>query len=285
MSPESGYLDYLRGLRSRSLPVWLMGAAAILLLLSVVTGWFSVDTTADVYDYDPAAPGGQGPHNLRAVVDVEMRALSLDTRIRPDTFDRRVEEYGKPTYDEHAGRSGTVMLGVLLLSLTTLLALGAFLGFYHWNRKGRRDVGRVARRTGILFLVLAFLTLLYFGVRIADAAQEDTWAILDEYQPNRFVSEFPALNPDQLHPRLGFWFHHWPCCPVPESVYPTSGGEKLVLVEVVSNPSSGFWLFGGGALLSLAGFVLAVRDGQFDPKEPEQELPPTPAPRAATKVA
>lgn len=287
MTTEGGYLDYLRRMNPSKLPSTLLGAALLLFLLSFFTGWFSVDTKAEVYDYDPGQPGGQGDavFPVPPRVDVEMQLLSLETKIRPDIFDRRVEQdLGKPSYDLHAGRSGTVMLGVLILLLPTLLTLAALFGFYSWNRRSRRDLGHVCKRAGRLFLAVSLTLLLYFGLRIGNAAEKDTWTILDEYQPSRFLDNFPNLHPDHLRPRIEFWWK-WTCCPPPEGIYPTSQGDKLVIIQVDSNPSAGFWLAVSATLLASTGFAIANRLGHFDPKlAPSAGTPPT-APATVPKVA
>lgn len=283
MAPEAGYLDYVRGLNLSRLVTTLFGAAAFVLLLSLAPGWYSVDTEAEVYQYNPAAPQGKGDLLLNAQVDVEMQVLSVETRIRPDLFDRRIEEYGKPTYDDHAGRSGTVMLGVLMLALTSLAALAVFLAFHAWNRRSRRDLGPVVRRAAVVFFALGLVTLLYFAIRIPESAEGDTEAILDEYQPSRFLANFPTLHPDQIRPSLGLW-KTWRCCPLPQGVYSTNEGERLVLIEVRSNPSAGFWLFLSGQALAGGAFALAARRGAYGPKVDAAEPPPAPPP-TTPKVA
>lgn len=284
MDPERGVFGGLARVGKERGSLTLFGAAGFLVLLSLVSGWFSVDTSAEVYDYDPAAPQGKGANTVNAYVDVELKALSLATDIKPDIFERAVEQRTeKPSYDEHAGRSGTVMLGVLILSSASLLMVAALFGFLWWHRKGARNAGPVARRIALLFLVFGALTLGYFSIRVSDAAEKDTWVILDEYQPNNFIQTFPELHPDHLRPRIGFWTK-WRCCDAPQGVYTTDQGDKLVLVEVASNPSAGYWLFAGAEVTAALGFALGVRHGHFEPKPPPPVPPPEAAAPAPSKV-
>ncbi|MBI2079055.1 MAG: hypothetical protein HYT80_11945 [Euryarchaeota archaeon] len=121
----------------RSLPGILLGLAVLLILVSFAVGWFSVDAILHRAAYDETAPDNAGREFGTARLDLEMHMLKITTQANPIAIEEKIRERGEPTYDEHAGRMGTVMLGVLMVQFTVLLSILAVSGFYYLHRKRR----------------------------------------------------------------------------------------------------------------------------------------------------
>lgn len=264
--------DGLGGLvNRRALPVVLLALAGLLILLSFAVGWFSIDATLRRWAYDQSAPpdydGAFIPPLYR--IDLEMQMLSIATDASPEALRQTIDERGgTPNYDDHAGRMGTVMLGMLMMQLVVLLSFIALAAFYGLHRRGRRELAPTVKRLAILFAVLVVASLLYFMFRMGGAAREDEEYILSQYQFNDQVAYAP------LEPEIGFW-KNWrsdkTTLTLPNNV------REVWEFQVESRPSAGWWLSVGSLACVLGARIVAQRNGEFD-EEPEP-LPPGPGAR------
>lgn len=242
----------------RALPTILLVLAALCVLLSFAVGWYSVDTTLRRWQFDqsnlPDYDGALIPPIFE--LDLEMRMLSIDTYSAPQALQANIEERGgEPNYDEHAGRMGTIMLGVLMMQLVVLLALVALIGFYALHRKGRKTMGPTVKRLSVVFLVLLLLALVYFAVRIGPAARADERYILSRYSFDDSVAY------ESLQPELGFW-RIWTSDK--NTINVPNQGLQVWQFTVESRPSAGWWLSLAALGCVLGARVIAQRNGEFD---------------------
>lgn len=241
----------------RALPGFLIVLTGVLLLLSFFVGWFSIDAKLRRWTYDENNPSDfdGAPLTPTARIDLEMRMLSIDTSASPSDLQRAIEAQGEPTYDDHAGRMGTVMLGVLLMQFTTFVCFFALVGFYFAHRRGKRGFGRTIRRLFMLFAVLVVVGLLYFSVGIGPAARDDEQYILEQYPFSDQVA-YASLRPD-----IGFW-KTWTSDKV--TVSPPNSERQVWEFEVKSNPSAGWWLTLAALLCAVGARMLADREGLLE---------------------
>jgi hypothetical protein len=242
----------------RALPTILLVLSVLLVLLSFAVGWYSVDTTLRRWEYDQSNPPDYDGASLGVPfeLDLEMRMLSIDTYSAPDQLRRNIEERGgEPNYDEHAGRMGTVMLGMLMMQLVILLCLIALAGFYSLHKKGRTSLGPTVKRLSVVFIVLMFLSLLYFAVRIGPAAREDEQFILSRYSFDDSVAY------ESLEPELGFW-RIWTSDK--RTINVPNQGLQVWQFTVESKPSAGWWLSLAALGCVVGARIVAQRNGEFD---------------------
>lgn len=265
------------------LPAAFIGLAVFLALVGLFAGWFSVDTKVEIWQYDETDAEGKGEKCIQLQsgplcmvrIDTEMRMTSLGTRITPNDLQDFIEETeGLPSYDAHMGRTGTAMLGVLMLHAIALLGLLGTAGFYLWTRQSAtRSFGPSVWRFAGLFGAFALISLLYVAVAVPSAAESDTNDVLTEYSFYLESQGFPPVDPALLAPEVQFW-NTWTCCP-PNSHFPRGGNEYLVVVTTESRPSAGFWLEALSLVLTTGGLALATNAGHLDDKGP---APPRPSP-------
>lgn len=256
----------------KALPGFLLILTGLLLLLSFFVGWFSVDAKLRRWSHDESNPPDfdGAPLTPTARIDLEMRMLSIDASAAPAELQRSIEAQGEPTYDDHAGRTGTVMLGVLLMQFTAFVCFFAIAGFYYLHRRGRRNLGRTVRRLFVLFAVLLVVGLLYFSGRIGSAARADEEYVLEQYPFSDQVA-YASLRPD-----IGFW-RTWTSDKV--TVSPPNSERQVWQFEVRSNPSAGWWLSAAALLCAVGSRVLAQREGLLEkPETPGAALQANPAP-------
>ena len=192
-------------------------------------------------------------------LDLEMRMLSIDTHSAPSVLAENIEERGgEPNYDEHAGRMGTIMLGMLMTQLVVLLCLVALAGFYALHRKGRKTMGPTVKRLTVVFIILMTLSLVYFAVRIGPAAREDEEYILSRYSFDDSVAY------ESLQPELGFW-RIWTSDK--RTINVPNQGLQVWQFTVESKPSAGFWLSLAALGCVVGGRVVAQRNGEFNVDE------------------
>lgn len=229
----------------RRAPAFALGIAGFFLLLTFFTGWFGVELTVDTWDYDPEQADNKGAPGLQYEMHLDMKMFSMQTSANPTLLEQRIEEAGEPSYDEHAGRIGTKMLGMFLLQATALIAFAAIVLFFWLNK--RHDQEPTLRRLGIVYLVLGAFTLLYFAATIGSAAQQDVDVILDD--PDYQFA--PGANYDIVDLEVGFWKTWRTDEP---QVVTVNGQQQVWEVTAKSRPSAGWWLH----LASMAVFVGAA---------------------------
>lgn len=242
----------------RALPTILLVLAILCVLLSFAVGWYSVDTTLRRWVYDQSNPPDYDGSLIPPVfeLDLEMRMLSIDTYSAPQQLQENIEERGgEPNYDEHAGRMGTIMLGMLMMQLVVLLALLALAGFYMLHRKGRKSLGPTIKRLSVVFIILMTLSLLYFAVRIGPAAREDEQYILSRYSFDDSVAY------ESLQPELGFW-RIWTSDK--RTINVPNQGLQVWQFTVESKPSAGWWLSLAALGCVVGARIVAQRNGEFD---------------------
>lgn len=252
----------------RGLPSILLGLGILLVLVSFAVGWFSVDAILHRAAYDETAPDNAGKEFGRARLELEMHMLKITTQANPTAIEQQIRERGEPTYDEHAGRMGTVMLGVLMMQFAVLLSLLATAGFYYLHRKKRGDFAAVTKRLFIVFFLLTTLGLVYFGLRIGPSAKADEHYILERYQ---FLGDVPV---SPIQPDVGFWKtwkSFWTRVTLPQT-----GETEMWQVEVLSRPSAGFWLTTVALACGISARVLAQRNGDFAHESIAPALPKLP---------
>lgn len=276
------------GLLGRMNTGWLaMGLFALAVLFALVaffSGWFGVDTTVRAYEVDEDDRPTDRPIFFPVHLDLDMQLLKMETSASPQTVRDLIENSnaGTPNYDEHAGNTGTSMMGILLLHTISALSLFASVGFYFWNRKSRRDFARSVWKFGGLFGVFGLLAIGYMATSVPAAAEEDTTFILKTY--SQF---FPSLNigqnPRLVEPDIDFW-GTWDQAGI------VSTGSIIcspcyIEVEVASYPGTGFWLELLSVIMTAGGFVLANRAGDFAPKGAPSPTPEPPAGTVPPKAA
>ncbi|HLE46757.1 MAG TPA: hypothetical protein VI818_00555 [Candidatus Thermoplasmatota archaeon] len=250
------------------LPSILLGLGVLLVLVSFAVGWFSIDAVLHRYAYDESAPNNAGAEQGVIRLDLEMHMLKIETRANPLQLEENIRERGEPTYDDHAGRMGTVMLGVLMLQFVVLLALLATAGFYYLHRRKRHDYAGVTKRLCTVFLVIAVLTLLYFALRIGPSARDDEQYILDRYD---FLGDVPA---SPIEPEIGFW-KTWKSFHTRVTI-PDTGETEMWQIVVFSRPSAGFWLMAASVGCVLGARIVAGRNGEFSEAKRDEPLPALP---------
>ena len=273
---------------------FLLAGSAILVLLSLFVGWFSVDSRFEAWDYDPAASDGKGRarQELRLTIDTELKMLSMDTSITPKPIEEFLTadgEVGMPTYDEHAPRSGSQFLGLFLIAFVELVALVAAVGFYFWNLKSNRSFVRTIWKLSGLYGGLMLFAMGHLIFAVPQAAEDDVRDILSEYHdaiqalapPGTFVN-IKSKFPEMLEPNVSFVWT-WTCCPVdPDdptkaaSTFPDpdGSGQILVLMTTTSRPSAGFWLQTVGLVSFFGGLALAARARQLSDRGTFESGPP-----------
>jgi hypothetical protein len=240
----------LGGFNKDRIPALALGLCAFLLLLSFFVGWYTIEVRVDHWQYDGSQEENKGSQLPDLVMQLHMKMFSIDTSAKPTQFEEQVRQQGEPTYDSHAGRMGTKMLGVFLLQLTALVALVALVGFYVWHR--RRDQSETLTRMGVVFMFLAAFAVLYFATTIGTAAQEDTRFILGQYQFEEGASY------DLSDVEVGFW-KVWQT-EEPHTVT-VNGQQEVWEVTATSRPDAGWWL----EVAALASFaVAAVTHQKYD---------------------
>src|SRR5687767_1179068 len=108
--------------QKRSLPLVCLGLAGLFLALSFAVPWYSADAILDVYEYDSEASEDdfRGDKITTLRINLDMYMLRMDTEATPRVLDDRIENQGAPSYEDHAGNTGTLMLGVLMLQFSVI---------------------------------------------------------------------------------------------------------------------------------------------------------------------
>lgn len=246
-------------------PSFALGIAGFFLLLSFFTGWYGVEVQVDEWAYDSSQPDNKGaPTPFQYVLNLDMKMFSMDASANPDLLEQRIEAAGEPSYDEHAGRIGTKMLGMFLLQGTALVAFGCVTLFFWLNK--RKDHEATLRRIGIVFLVLGAFTLLYFATTIGAAAQQDVDVILAD--PDYRFAEGASYDTGDLE--VGFWKTWRTDEP---QVVQVNGQNRVWEVTAMSRPGAGWWLhlasmvvFVGGAVLKDRAEAESVRAERTQPR-------------------
>jgi hypothetical protein len=254
----------------RSVPGFLLGIGILLVLLSFAVGWYSVDAKLRRWQHDPENAEGDfvGPF-LQPLykIDLEMNMLSIKTQAAPAAIENAIVSRGEPSYDVHAGRMGTIMLGMLLMQLSVLAAFAATTGFYVLQRRGKNDYSGVTKRLFIVLCALTLVSLVYFTLRIGPAAEDDEKVILEAYPFSDQVAYAP------LTPELGFW-KQWKS---DKTTVTIQGDNRQVWeFEVVSRPSAGWWLTVAALGCAVGARVMAARNGDFDMASSLDAPPPPP---------
>lgn len=235
----------------RRAPSFALGIAGFFLLLSFFTGWYGVEILVDEWAYDSSQPENKGAQTpFQYVLNLDMKMFSMDASANPALLDQRIEAAGEPSYDEHAGRIGTKLLGIFLLQATALVAFASVVLFYWLNK--RKDHEATLRRLGIVFLVLGMFTLLYFATTIGGAAQQDVDVILAD--PDYTFAEGASYDTGDLE--VGFWKTWRTDEP---QVVQVNGQNRVWEVTAMSRPSAGWWLHLAGLVVFVAGAVLKER--------------------------
>jgi hypothetical protein len=270
MAQESNYSGLVN---KRAIPVFLLCLGLFFVFLSFFVGWYSVDAKLRRWAYDPENPPDyDGPFKPPLwAIDLEMKMLSISTTGHPNQLQDAIDSRGAPSYDEHAGRMGTVMLGVLLMQITTLIAFGSATGFFMLQRRRRHDYAGVTKRLFIVLFLIMSLSLAYFMVRIGPAAKADEEVILAAYP----FTDQVAYQP--LKPDLGFW-KQWNSAKTRVPV--GSNNYEIWQFEVVSNPSAGWWLTVAAVACAIGARVVGARNGDFDRLEAPEPPPAANAPAA-----
>jgi uncharacterized membrane protein YidH (DUF202 family) len=255
----------------KTLPMILLGFGLLLLVLSFAVGWYSVDAKLRRWQHDPENAQGDfvGPFlGPLYKIDLEMNMLSIKTSAAPSQVETLMASRGgEPTYEDHAGRMGTIMLGVLLMQLAILVAFAATTGFYVLHRRRRNDYSGVTKRLFIVVCVLIVVSMVYFTARIGPAAEEDEKVILNLYPFNDQVAYAP------LTPELGFW-KQWKS---DKTTVTIQGDNKQVWeFEVISRPSAGWWLTLAALGCAVGARVMAARNGDFGFEQGIEPPPPPP---------
>lgn len=242
----------------RTVPIFLLGLGIVLVVLSFAVGWYSVDATLRRWSYDPENSSGDFVGSFLpplARIDLEMQMLSITTDASPTQVQNAIVSRGEPSYDIHAGRMGTVMLGMLFMQFAVLVAFAAVTGFYVLHRRGKHDYAGVTKRLFIVLYLLFTVSLVYFTLRIGPAAEADEEVILEAYPFSDQVAYAP------LKPELGFW-KEWKS---DRTTVTIQGDDRQVWeFEVVSRPSAGWWLSVAGFGCAIGARIMATRNGDFD---------------------
>lgn len=221
----------LGGFNKDRIPALALGVCGLLLLLSFFVGWYQVEVRVDNWAFDSSQEENKGTQFPDYVLTLRMQMFSVDTSGKPTQFESQVTAQGEPTYDSHAGRVGTKMLGVFLLQLTTLVSFVVLVAFYIWHRK--KDQSETLTRMAVVFMFLTAFTILYFATTIGGAAQDDTRFILNQYQFEE------NANYDLSEVQVGFW-KKWET-DEPHTVT-VNGQQQVWEVTATSRPSAGWWL-------------------------------------------
>lgn len=254
----------------RTLPVLLFGLAGVMLVLTFFVGWHTLAAGVQRWQYDEANTENHkgAPQPGRVNIDLQMTMLSIQTTARPSFVQDFIDgRGGGPTYDQHAGNMGSIMLGVLLMQAVVFVAFLALFLFYLVNRRNRDAAfAPIVKRLFVVFVILAACVLLYFSVSMGPAALKDEKEILKTYK-------FGETSYLPLEPRCSpaFWCTWTKCCSTVQN--PATGQKELWQFTVESHPSAGWWLQIGGLGLAGAAVFVARRNGEFQARlEPP---PPT----------
>jgi hypothetical protein len=240
----------------RVLPMAAMILSALLVLLSFPVGWYSIDVDVQTWEFDDTKPQNKGDPLGTFKLDLEMTMLNLETHFLPNALENKIKaNQGLPTYDEHAGRIGTIMLGILILQASVLLTLVSVIVFKAVDRKTHRERSTIMALSVVL-VVLSLFVLVYFAAAIGGAAQKDVQYLVTKY---RFDDQ-AGYNLNEI--KVGFW-QDWKT-DRPQNV-PVSGSLQVWEVQAQSRPSAGWWLLSASTLVFFVGAAIYTRQASSDP--------------------